>query len=56
MNTNRPIDGERLIAAAPELISMLINLVELARDPDGCDLDADILLTEADALIERVTE
>ena len=46
----------RLIAAAPELFDALRYLVALARDPDGCDFDADILLTKAEALIERVTK
>jgi hypothetical protein len=45
-----------LIAAAPELFDALRYLVALARDPDGCDYDADILLTEAEALIARVTK
>ena len=44
-----------LMTAAPELLSMLINLVELARDPDGCDLDAEDLLLDAESLIQKVT-
>ena len=46
----------KLIETAPELLSMLINLVELARDPDFCDFDADSLLFDAEILIARVTE
>ena len=38
----------RLIAAAPELLSALRDLVALARDPDYCDFDAE-------TLIQRVT-
>ena len=50
------VANARLITAAPELLRTLRDLVALARDPDGCDFDADSLLSDAEILIARVTE